>query len=163
MEAYWGSGSIVPHILGLGTRWRWVVSFTSRPLYPKGKNPWYPLGGWLGPRTALDIMVKRKIPNPMPGLEPPIIQTVAHWAIRLLFCYSKGTEIKKCLSWNFSTISVSFSAYSVKGGSALLHSCINYLWCHYWCSCHCRTWTETHHSVKQQLVWKLKPSRQTSP
>jgi len=23
--------------------WRWVVSFTLRPLYPQGKSPWYPL------------------------------------------------------------------------------------------------------------------------
>jgi hypothetical protein len=31
----------------------------------------------MGSRADLDEMVKRKIPNPMPGLEPPIIQTVA--------------------------------------------------------------------------------------
>jgi hypothetical protein len=30
-------------ILDLGTKWRWVVSFTSPPLYPRGKRPWYPL------------------------------------------------------------------------------------------------------------------------
>jgi hypothetical protein len=29
--------------LHLGTRWRWVVSFTPLPLYPWGKSPWYPL------------------------------------------------------------------------------------------------------------------------
>jgi hypothetical protein len=28
----------------LGTRWRWVNSFTPRPLYPRGKRPRYPLG-----------------------------------------------------------------------------------------------------------------------
>jgi hypothetical protein len=27
----------------LGTRWRWVVSFMPRPLYPQGKSPCYPL------------------------------------------------------------------------------------------------------------------------
>jgi hypothetical protein len=43
MNAYWGSGSIDPYILDLGTRWRWVVSFTCRPLYPQGKSLWYPL------------------------------------------------------------------------------------------------------------------------
>jgi hypothetical protein len=32
----------------LGARWRWVVSFTTRPLYPQGKNPWYPLDRGLG-------------------------------------------------------------------------------------------------------------------
>jgi len=43
MKAYWWSGGIVPVILDLGIRWRWVVSFTPRPLYPQGKGPWYPL------------------------------------------------------------------------------------------------------------------------
>jgi len=43
MKAYW-SGGIAPHILDLGFRWRWVVNFTPRPLYPQGKIPWYSLG-----------------------------------------------------------------------------------------------------------------------
>jgi hypothetical protein len=34
MKKYWGSGGIASHVLDLGTRWRWVVSFTPRPLYP---------------------------------------------------------------------------------------------------------------------------------
>jgi hypothetical protein len=45
MKTYWGSGGIAPRIFDLGTRWRWVVSFTPRPLYPQGKSPWYPLDG----------------------------------------------------------------------------------------------------------------------
>jgi hypothetical protein len=43
MKTYWGSGGIAPRIHDLGTRWRWVVSFTPRPLYTQGKSPWYPL------------------------------------------------------------------------------------------------------------------------
>jgi len=31
--------TIAPRILILGTRWRWVVSFTPRPLYPLRKEP----------------------------------------------------------------------------------------------------------------------------
>jgi hypothetical protein len=42
-EGVWGSGCIDPHFLDLGTSWRWVVSFTPRPLYPRGKSPRYPL------------------------------------------------------------------------------------------------------------------------
>jgi len=34
MKAYWGSGSIAPRILDIGTRLRWMVSFTPRP--PRG-------------------------------------------------------------------------------------------------------------------------------
>jgi len=37
------NGGIAPRVLDLGTRWRWVVSFTPRPLYPQEKSPWYPL------------------------------------------------------------------------------------------------------------------------
>jgi hypothetical protein len=48
MKAYWGSGGIAPFILDLGTRWRWVVSFTFRSLYHQGKGPWYPLDRRLG-------------------------------------------------------------------------------------------------------------------
>jgi len=48
MKAYWESGCIVPLILDLGTRWRWVVSSTPRPLYPQGRSPWYPLDRRLG-------------------------------------------------------------------------------------------------------------------
>jgi hypothetical protein len=37
-KAYWGT-----RVLDLSTRWRRVVSFTPRALYPQGKSPWYPL------------------------------------------------------------------------------------------------------------------------
>jgi hypothetical protein len=47
-EEIWGSGGIAPRILNLGTIWRWVVSFTPRLLYPRGKRPQYPLDRRLG-------------------------------------------------------------------------------------------------------------------
>jgi hypothetical protein len=51
MKAYWGSGGITP-FFDLGTRWRWVVSFTLRPLYSQRKSPWYPLDKRLvGPQS----------------------------------------------------------------------------------------------------------------
>jgi len=34
MKTYWEGGGIAPRILNHGTRWKWVVSFTLRPLYP---------------------------------------------------------------------------------------------------------------------------------
>jgi hypothetical protein len=43
MKTYWGSGGLAPNI-NLDTGWRWVVSFTPRPLYPRGKSLRYPLG-----------------------------------------------------------------------------------------------------------------------
>jgi len=39
MKTYSRSGSTHPRILNLITRWRWVVSFTPRPLYPRRKVP----------------------------------------------------------------------------------------------------------------------------
>jgi hypothetical protein len=56
-------------ILKLDIRWRWVVSFTPQPLYPGETAPgtlW--IGGWVGPRTGLDDVERRKI-LPLPGLE----------------------------------------------------------------------------------------------
>jgi hypothetical protein len=47
MEAY-GCGCIDLGFLDLGTSWRWVVSFTQRPLYPWGRSHWHPLDRSLG-------------------------------------------------------------------------------------------------------------------
>jgi hypothetical protein len=47
-ECVWGSGCIDPHFLDLGTSWVLVVSFTPWPLYPRGKDPRYPLDRKLG-------------------------------------------------------------------------------------------------------------------
>jgi hypothetical protein len=61
MKTYWGSGGITLHILDLGNRWRWVVSFTSRPFTSREialGTHW--IGGWVDPRVDLDAVVKRK-------------------------------------------------------------------------------------------------------
>jgi hypothetical protein len=63
-EGVWGSGHIDPHFLDLGTSWRWVVSFTPLPVYPRGKSPRYPLG----PRTGLNDIERRKFLT-LPGLQ----------------------------------------------------------------------------------------------
>jgi hypothetical protein len=71
LKAYWGSGGIAPLILDLGTRWRWVVSFTTWPLYPQGKSPWYPLDRRLGgPRNRSGRGGKAKKHLLLPGMEP---------------------------------------------------------------------------------------------
>jgi hypothetical protein len=61
----------------LSTRWRWVVSFTSRPLHPQGKSPKYPLHRRLGgPQSWSERDGEEKNSQPLPKLEPPIIQSV---------------------------------------------------------------------------------------
>jgi hypothetical protein len=78
MKAYWGSGSIAPRILDLGTKWKWVVSFTPRPFYPQGKSPKYALDRRLGgPQRRSGRGGEEKNSQPLPGLVPPIIQPVA--------------------------------------------------------------------------------------
>jgi hypothetical protein len=76
MKAYWGSGGIALRILNLGTD-DWlascIFSFTSSEKAPG--THW--LGGWVGPRTDLDVVAKRKIPSPCRDSNPPIIQPIA--------------------------------------------------------------------------------------
>jgi hypothetical protein len=93
MKAYW---VIAPRILDLGTRWRWVFSFTPRPLNPRGRAPSiHCIGGWVGLTTSLDAVVRRKIPSPRRESKPrtPILQSVAQrytdWAITALCSYTK--------------------------------------------------------------------------
>jgi hypothetical protein len=79
MKVYWGSGGIAPRILDLSTRWRRVISFTPRPLYPLGKNPRYSLVGRLGgPQSRSGRGDEEKNSQPLPGLETPIIQPMAY-------------------------------------------------------------------------------------
>jgi hypothetical protein len=68
-----GSGGIGPRVLVLGTRWRWVVSFTPRKLYPRKRAPathW--IGGRTGLRAVLDAVAKRNIPSPAENRTPII-------------------------------------------------------------------------------------------
>jgi hypothetical protein len=71
-EGVLGSGGIAPHIHDLGTRWRWVVSFTPLPLYPQGNSPWYPLERRLGgPQSRSRRGGEEKNSQLLSGLEPP--------------------------------------------------------------------------------------------
>jgi hypothetical protein len=84
MKMYWGSGGITPRILDLGTRSMWVVSFTPRPLYSQGRNPWYPLDRRLGgPQSRSGRGGEEKNSQPPPGLETPRImgRPVRKWSL----------------------------------------------------------------------------------
>jgi hypothetical protein len=78
MKAYWRSGSIASRILELGTRWRWMVSFTSGQFYPQGKSPWYTLYRRLGgTQSRSGLGGEEKNSQPLPGLDILIMQPVA--------------------------------------------------------------------------------------
>jgi hypothetical protein len=50
-----------PRFLDLGTSWRWVVSFTSQPLYPGGRAPGTRcIGDWVSHSVGMDDVEKRK-------------------------------------------------------------------------------------------------------
>jgi hypothetical protein len=71
MKVYWRSGFITPRILDLGTRWRWVVSFTPLPLYTQGNSPWCPLHRRLdGPQSRSGRGGEEKNSQPPSGIEP---------------------------------------------------------------------------------------------
>jgi hypothetical protein len=100
MKMYWGSGCIAPHILDLSTRWRWVVSFTSQPLYPQGKSPWYPLDRRLGgPKSQSGCSGEEKNFQPLLGLESLINYTEQGLPIITM----GQTYIHPSYGWNVDT------------------------------------------------------------
>jgi hypothetical protein len=81
-------------ILDLGTRWRWMVSFTPLPFYTQGRSPTYPLCRRLGgSQSQSGHCGEEKKSLALAGNQTPAIQPKAHhstdWAIpdyfRLLY------------------------------------------------------------------------------
>jgi hypothetical protein len=71
MKTYGGNGGVAPRILDFGTRWRWVVSFTPRPVHLQGKSPWYPLDRRLsGPQSRSGRGGEEKNSQPPSEIEP---------------------------------------------------------------------------------------------
>jgi hypothetical protein len=97
MKVYWRNRGTAQRILDLYTRRRWVVSFTPRPLYHQGKRPWYPLDRRLGgPQSRSGRGGEEKNSQPLPGLEPSIIQSVAQcYTIELSRLLNEYTYISK--------------------------------------------------------------------
>ena len=57
------TGGILPVILNLGTRWRWVVSFTPWTLYARWKRQRYPrMGCWVGLKASESLERKSVAP-----------------------------------------------------------------------------------------------------
>jgi hypothetical protein len=87
IKAYWGSGGIAPRILDLGSRCRWVVSFTPQPFYPQGKCSWYPLVTRLGGPQNRSGRDDEKFPAPTGTRtpdHPARSHALYHWAIPAL-------------------------------------------------------------------------------
>jgi hypothetical protein len=78
-----GGGCIDPHFLHLGTSWRWVVKFTPRPLYPRGKSPRYPLDRRLGGlQSRSGRFGEEKIRDPT-GTRTPTPRSSSPWLVAI--------------------------------------------------------------------------------
>jgi hypothetical protein len=76
-EAQRGCGFIALHILNLCSRWGWVVTAMTRPLYSLGKSPGTHFRGYcVGSGAGLDRFEERKFLF-LPGFESHTAQAVA--------------------------------------------------------------------------------------
>jgi hypothetical protein len=86
MKKVWWCGAIAMYILNLGIRWRWVVSFTSRPLYTW--NPFYRRLGGPKFRCGRSDEVANNPPLPILEIEPrssaPLLSHYTVWATSTL-------------------------------------------------------------------------------
>jgi hypothetical protein len=96
-KTYGGSGCIDPRFLDLSTNWRWVVSFTPRPLYLR-----YPLARRLGgPLSRSGRRGEEKILDPTgtrnsdPLVVHPVASHYTYWAIPAPIKLMKRTAIRK--------------------------------------------------------------------
>jgi hypothetical protein len=91
----------VPSILNLGTRWRWVVSFTTPAALPPGKETLVPLDRRLGgPQSQCGRGGEEKNSQPLPELEPP--DHPAHSPKKeLSFARQLSSDVSNCLGSYF--------------------------------------------------------------
>jgi hypothetical protein len=133
MKAYWGSG----HTGGVDImgEWRYISTQSltstldggewsaSHPSHftPRERAPgihW--IGGWVGPRAVLDMVVKRKIPsapwesNPRTQIIQPIAQHYTNWAITVLHLWGINRKKVSCI---FSRTVYSTHCKKFSGGS----------------------------------------------
>jgi hypothetical protein len=81
-EDVWGTGYIDLHLLDLSNSWRSVVSFTTRPLYPR-----YLLNRWLGePQSRSGRCGENSSPYRDSNSDLSVIQPVASRYTGSLFC-----------------------------------------------------------------------------
>jgi hypothetical protein len=74
---YMGEWKYSSTILDLGTRCRWVFSFTLRLLYPRGSRPRYPLARRLGGPQSRSGRRGEEKNLALPGIETRAVQPVA--------------------------------------------------------------------------------------
>jgi hypothetical protein len=99
-------------ILNLGTRWRWVVSFTPRPLYSR-RSPLYLLDRSLGgPKSRPQRCAEKKnlasAGNRTPAVQP-VSRRYTDWATPVLYSCSVllfSLAVRDCFSALFNRLTV---------------------------------------------------------
>jgi hypothetical protein len=84
MKAHRGSRGIAPLILNLGTKWRWEVNFTPRPLYSQEGTPVLieQETGWT-PEPVWTVFGEKLLP--LPEFEPRNVQPDVVYVLCILF------------------------------------------------------------------------------
>jgi hypothetical protein len=100
-----------------------VVSFTSRPLYPRRRSTRFPFDMRLvGPKACLDAVAKRKIPTPTRNRIPavhPVAQSLCRQAFRsYLVSYHTRFDVQSHALFRGSCPFVSVSLYRNHGASS---------------------------------------------
>jgi hypothetical protein len=102
-----------PRFLVLGTSWRTVISFTTRPLYPRGKIPRYPMYRRLrGPQNRSGRYEEAKIPHPTWTRNPTLKYNVETKVLEQLSCYND--ELQAGRSWFDSRKRQEMFIYSIE-------------------------------------------------
>jgi hypothetical protein len=118
-EGVLGEWRYTLRILDLGDRWRWVVSFTFRPLYPRGKSPWYPFDRKLGGlQSRSERGVEEKNSQPPPGFKPyhrivqPLVSRYTDWAILVVSRIATLYSSPQCMINTHPIFIRSFQTYA---------------------------------------------------
>jgi hypothetical protein len=115
-----GSGCIDPHFLDLDTSWRWVVSFTPRPLYTgEGAPGTHWIRSCVGPRARLDVVEKR-IFFTLPGLKlRPLSRPARNQSLYRLRC--PGSLRGWCKVFYFKVVSHKYRHFCSEIGVNVWH------------------------------------------
>jgi hypothetical protein len=105
MKEYGGSECIDPHFIDVGTSWRWLVSFTPLPIYPRIKSTRYPLDRGLGGpqyrsgrRGENNNSWHYRDSNSDPSVVQPVASRYTDYAIPAPNCNVEGTLNKDAVN-----------------------------------------------------------------
>jgi len=110
MKVNGSSGDIAILFLNLRGKWRWLVTFTPRPLYPRERAPgphW--MWVWVDPRTGLDTFKQTKIFYPCWKSWLPSRQPSPRNSFEIYLRLKKTEEASRCPGWLLSPLNLLFS------------------------------------------------------